>query len=346
MTAPTTATPAPSGSSSSRRRNKPSSLVTLAAAAALALLAATATPAFAQDATKCGIPAVPGTEQSATKPQDWGRCTSALDPASGAFDKHWCKFGKMGPWPDGPSAKAQTCLKFGRMSIFRGPMYGSSEGSRTACNTPHSGSTNYATIAVSTKYLRTQQGGWSEDKGHCGKCMCVFIHGADQAYNPGLQHNNARQHMSYAFMGKVRDRCGECPDDHIDVLMDRPFSYAPFDPNNPNSVREQRFAPYANAKEGQRVFSNPAEMRGTQFSPENVGTWTSDWQFVPCGWTHDKCVELFKSVGYKDARPPQMTQGVDSYSLRPVSELRLAAGSSLQRTLFDKPWNLKEGDEQ
>lgn len=327
-----------------RRRRR-----TAAAAAALLLaVAATLAPraALAQDATKCGIPAVPGAEQSATLPQNWGRCTSALDPDGGAADKHWCKFGKMGPWPDGPSTKAQTCLKFGRLSIFRGPMYGSSEGARTACNTPHSGATDHATIAVSTKYLRTKQGGWADDKGHCGKCMCVYMHGADQAYNPGLQRENALAHMSYAFMGKVRDRCSECPDDHIDVLMDRPFSYAPFDPSNPNSVREQRFAPYGNAKDGPRVFSNPADMRGTRFSPENVGTWTADWQFVPCEWTHDKCVDLFKSVGYASARPPQATQGVDSYSLRPVSELRLASGSALSRTLFDRPWNVKDGDDQ
>jgi hypothetical protein len=319
---------------------------TAAAAAAVLGLALLANPAQAQDATKCGIPAVPGTSQDATKPGDWGRCTGALDPVANAPNGHWCKFGKMGAWPDGPSQKAQTCLKFGRMSIFRGPMYGSHDGARTACNNPHSGSTNHATIAVSTKYLKTQQGGWSQDTGHCGKCMCVHIHGADEAYNPGLQRDNARAHMHYAFMGKVRDRCAECPDDHIDVLMDRPFSYAPFDPNNPASVREQRFAPYANAKEGARVFANPGEMRGTQFSPENVGTWTADWQFVPCEWTHQKCVELFKAVGYAQARPPTRSPGVDSYSLRPVSELRLASGSSLARTLFDKPWNVKEGDEQ
>jgi len=322
-----------------------SALLSLAAAAAAVLLL-TAGPAAAQDATRCGIPAVPGAEQSATRAQDLGKCTAALDPAGGAEGKHWCKFGRIGAWPDGPSQKAQTCLKFGRMSIFRGPMYGSHQGARTACDNPHSGSSNHATIAVSTKYLRTQQGGWATDKGHCGQCMCVHIHGADEAYNPGLQRDNARAHMSYAFMGKVRDRCSECPDDHIDVLMDRPFSYAPFDPANPASVREQRFAPYGNAREGQRVFGDPADMRNSQFSPENVGTWTADWQFVPCGWTHDRCVELFKSVGYGAARPPRMTPGVDSYSLRPVSELRVAAGSSIARTLFETPWNVKEGDEQ
>jgi hypothetical protein len=320
-------------------------LLRLTAAAAL-LLAATP-PASAQvDATKCGIPAVPGALQDATKPQDWGKCTSALEPTANAQDKHWCKFGRLGAWPDGPSPKAQTCLKFGRMSIFRGPMYGSHDGARTACNNPHSGSTNHATIAVSTKYLKTHQGGWQEDRGHCGKCMCVHIHGADNEYNTGLQKDNARAHMHYAFMGRVRDRCAECPDDQIDVLMDRPFSYAPFDPNNPASVREQRFAPYANARDNARVFGNPAEMRGTQFSPEAVGTWTADWQFVPCEWTHQRCVDMFKSVGYAQARAPRPSAGVDSYSLRPVSELRLASGSSLARTLFDKPWNLREGDEQ
>jgi hypothetical protein len=59
---------------------------------------------------------------------------------------------------------------------------------------------------------------------------------------------------------QVADRCSECPDDQIDILQDRPFSWAPFDPkkpdNNPN-------AKYVNARDGLRGFRDPDAMRGT-----------------------------------------------------------------------------------
>jgi hypothetical protein len=42
-------------------------------------------------------------------------------------------------------------------------------------------------VAVSTKYLKTAQGGWVADKGACGACMCIHLHGADNEYNTGVK---------------------------------------------------------------------------------------------------------------------------------------------------------------
>lgn len=46
---------------------------------------------------------------------------------------------------------------------------------------------------------------------------------------------------------QVGDRCGECEDDHIDILMDRPVSYAPWSPSSPG---ENNHAQYVNALPG------------------------------------------------------------------------------------------------
>jgi hypothetical protein len=118
----------------------------------------------------------------------------------------------------------------------------------------------------------------------------------------------------------VADRCSECPDDQIDILQDRPFSWAPFDPkapkNNPNAI-------FVNAKDGLRGFSEPDAMRGTGHSPESVGTWTVNWQFVPCeGWSHAKCGELMTSMGFDKVFTPAFAEGMDSFSLRPMASLR------------------------
>lgn len=121
-------------------------------------------------------------------------------------------------------------------------------------------------------------------------------------------------------MLQVGDRCSECPDDQIDILQDRPFTWAPFDPkakkDNPNAV-------FVNAKDGLRGFSEPDAMRGTGHSPESVGTWTTTWQFVPCeGYSHAKCAGLMKDMGFDNVFTPTKTEGVDSYSLRPMATLR------------------------
>ncbi len=43
---------------------------------------------------------------------------------------------------------------------------------------------------------------------------------------------------------QVGDRCAECEDDHIDILQDRPFAWAPYAPGN----TDERWAPWANSK--------------------------------------------------------------------------------------------------
>jgi hypothetical protein len=57
-------------------------------------------------------------------------------------------------------------------------------------------------------------------------------------------------------------------------------------------------------------------------SPEAVGTWTTDWQFVPCEWDHNKCAGLMKTLGYDNVWTPEFVEGHDSFSLRPMATLR------------------------
>ena len=103
--------------------------------------------------------------------------------------------------------------------------------------------------------------------------------------------------------------------------MDRPFSYAPW---NPSRAKDNPHAAYVNAKDGLRGFANPEDMRNTKYSPEAVGTWTADWQFVPCDqYDHNKCADLMKSMGYATIKTPQMTRGVDSATLRDVAAARV-----------------------
>ena len=93
-------------------------------------------------------------------------------------------------------------------------------------------------------------------------------------------------------------------------------------------------APYVNAKDGLRGLNDPSDIRGTAKSLEVAGAWTVDWQFVPCSYTHDQCATLMKSMGYDNVWTPKRSEGVDSFSLRPISQLR---GTSNDR-LFKEPW--------
>ncbi|KAI8462327.1 MAG: hypothetical protein J3K34DRAFT_194117 [Monoraphidium minutum] len=309
----------------------------LAAALALALAAAAAPAARAAAAGggKCGqLPFVSGVDQSPSDPNNYGKCTGALEKHIDNNFSHWCRFGQLGMWPDGPSAPAKKCLKFGRTTIYRGPIYGSSSQHKAACNKWLAGDDHAALVAVSTKYLKTYQGGWAADKGACDKCMCVRLHGGDDKFNGGLQKETLSKHIGLTFLAKVGDRCAECEDDHIDLLQDRPLTFAPF---NPAREADNYNAPYANAKSGLRGFADPQYMRGSQYSLENAGAWTADWQFVPCGWSHSQCANLMKGMGYKDVWTPKMTEGVDSFSMRPVSQLRGDAKRSDR--LFKEPWN-------
>jgi hypothetical protein len=55
---------------------------------------------------------------------------------------------------------------------------------------------------------------------------------------------------------------------------------------------------------------------------------------VPCSYTHNQCANLMRSMGYGNVRTPQWTSGVDSFSMRPISQLR---GTTNDR-LFKQPW--------
>lgn len=51
-------------------------------------------------------------------------------------------------------------------------------------------------------------------------------------------------------------------------------------------------------------------MRGGDWSPETVGTWVADWNWVPCeGWNHQKCADMMRDVGYAQVFTPQNTVG-------------------------------------
>jgi hypothetical protein len=169
-------------------------------------LALAAVPAALADQQCSQVPHVPGIDQSPTNAGQWGLCTGALEGV--ASGSHWCKAGQMGLWPAPPTAQAQKCLKYGRTTIYRGPIYGSSYGHKAACNLRLKGEDEAAMVAVSTKYLKTYQGGWAGDKGSCGKCMCIRLHGGDDKFNTGLQKEAASKHIGLTFLGKVRGTTG------------------------------------------------------------------------------------------------------------------------------------------
>ena len=224
--------------------------------------------------------------------KNFGKCTSAIEENI-IHTSHWCKFGKMGSFPEFPSPSSLKYLKFGRQTVYRGPILKQ----RFACNTPGIGSSRYATVALSTKYLKTYEGGWAGKgkTGACGKCVCISIFGADDMYNKGLHKWVVLKYKGMSFMGKVQDRFGEGPDDAIDILQDRPYSFAPIYPNpndNPN-------APIVNNMQSPRIFNST---QGPE-SPESVGTWTALWQFVPCKWTHKDCAKYIQTFGYKTRSP-------------------------------------------
>lgn len=243
------------------------------------------------------VPFVQGVDASASDPAEYGRCTAEMEPQL-KESSHWCKFNRMGSWPEWPNSAARSALKFARATCYRGPINGSSPAHLAACKEQLYGSDTHASVAVSTKYLKTTQGGWADKKGACGKCLCISIFGGDDAYNSGLQRWVVSKYKGASFMGKVIDRCGECPPDSIDILQDRPYSYAPTWPaDNPNACTVNKLT-------APRLFSHTS---GAD-SPESVGTWTALWQFVPCEWTHAKCAKFMASFGY-DTRVPPMTPG-------------------------------------
>jgi hypothetical protein len=70
----------------------------------------------------------------------------------------------------------------------------------------------------------------------------------------------------------MNDGCGECEDDHIDVLLDRPLGYAPYAAAraDPDGAVTNRHAPLVNRLPGLRGFNDAAMLWGGPSSPEMV----------------------------------------------------------------------------
>lgn len=225
-----------------------------------------------------------------------GKCTSRVESFA-QQTSHWCKFNRTNSWPSLDAFDpARRVYKFGRLTVYNGPIMAQ----KFACNVDGIGSDRYATVALSTRYLKTWQGGWNHkgEKGGCGRCVCVTLYGGDSAYNAGIQHWVITKFRGLSFMGKVGDRMGEGADNSIDILLDRPFSYAWTGPENPNSK-------LVNNLKGLRGFT---KTNGSE-APHTVGTWTALWNFVPCSWTHENCAKLARNVTSNKLRiwTPTMT---------------------------------------
>jgi hypothetical protein len=174
-------------------------------ALALALVVA---PLTLADGQCSQVPQVSGVDQSPSDSSRWGLCTNI--ESSFVSWSHWCKAGGINVWPSGPTDQAKKCLKYGRTTIYRGPIYGSSPNHKAACNKILKGDDDAAMVAVSTKYLKSHQGGWAGDKGACDMCMCVRLSGGDKGFNPGLQTEPLSKHIGLTFKAKVRARAAGC----------------------------------------------------------------------------------------------------------------------------------------
>jgi hypothetical protein len=239
-------------------------------------------------------PRVSGMDQSPTNVSNYGKCTIAVEKFA-RDTSHWCKFNRLGSWPSFPNVQASRAFKFGRLTIYNGPI----RKQKFACNVDGIGSDRYATVALSTKYLKTWEGGWNATgPGACGRCVCVSLFGGDDLYNRGLQKWVVTKYRGFSFMGRVGDRMGEGSDESIDILLDRPFSYAYVGPENPNAGTVNRLT-------GLRGFT---QLSGPEM-PVTVGTWTALWNFVPCDWTHDICSNWVKSFNYT-TWTPRVTPGI------------------------------------
>lgn len=242
--------------------------------------------ALGAGAAPWNVPRVESVDQSPTRVADYGKCTSAIEPYQ-RNHSHWCKHGRLQSWPESPNAVARKWFKFGIQTLYNGPRKHLAH-----CNIPLVGTNAHAIIAVSSKYLKPGQGGWSKDKGACHKCMCVHVLGADISYNKGVQKWVVQKYKGLTFLGKVGDKLGEGSDDAIDVFRDRPYAFS--------ALQDNKYAQEGNAISGLRAFTS---LVGPE-SPESVGTWTAMWQFVPCGnWTHEKCAHFVRSYGYRSWTP-------------------------------------------
>ena len=151
-------------------------------------------------------------------------------------------------------------MKYGRQSLFSGPV----GVNRGWCGKVLEGSHDFAGVALSTKYIPLHAN--SPNSQYCGSCLCVQLLATDETTNkyPPMA---AKKYYGKIFKGRVVDACSECEDDHIDVLTDRPFSYAPVNKFNPK-------AKYYNSIPGPRLV--PVNLA------YGVGVWKVQWNFVDC----------------------------------------------------------------
>jgi len=128
-------------------------------------------------------------------------------------------------------------------------MYPGPIGHQGWCGKPLHGAADIAAVAISTKYIAAH--GQSPYSDYCGKCMCITINDVDKTSNNQVNVDYS-PYVGKTFKGRVMDQCPECEDDHIDILVDRPYT---------NIVPESI------------MFS--------------VGVWTTEWRFIDCQETCD-----------------------------------------------------------
>lgn len=182
----------------------------------------------------------------------YGQCLAIAK--SMAEQSSWCDKPPLYGHP------SKSTLKYGRQTVFSGPV-GKQKG---WCGKILRGSNTTAAVAISTKYLPLH--GISPQSHYCGQCMCIRIVGTDKTSN-AYPPSSARSYFGTIIKGQVADMCSECDDDHVDILADRPYTYAPVDKWNP-------LAAYYNKIRGARAM--PTKMA------YDVGVWTVEWNFVSC----------------------------------------------------------------
>ena len=170
-------------------------------------------------------------------------------------ESHWCRYGPINIRP------AHKDLKIGRQTVYSGPLFVH----KGWCGKMLTGSNASAGVAISTKYIHRFKH-ISPNSQYCGQCMCIRVRAPDTTKNP-YPPRDGMKYINTIIKAQVQDQCPECEDDHIDILADRPYTFAPEDSNNPKARQ-------ANSHPGPRAIP-----RGIVYG---VGVWTSEWNFVDC----------------------------------------------------------------
>lgn len=199
---------------------------------------------------------------ASTKP--YGLCKK-IDPYM-LRHSNWCTKGII------KQAYAQkNTTKYGRQTVYSGPV-GIQKG---WCGNILHGSNDSVPVAISTKYIPLHA--VSPNSNYCGKCMCIQVLSNDETSNP-YPTSKAKKYYGKIFKGRVEDACSECDDDHIDILADRPYTYAPETKDNPKAA-------YYNSMPGLRAIPSNIVY--------SVGVWKTQWNFVNC---NTDCTAFFHKI--------------------------------------------------